>query len=634
MRILARTAGRLAGRGRPGGAVVRSARTWLAWTALLAAAGCGGDDPVRPAAPAVPEAGVRYAPADPAVVLVRDAWLDFRVSAVDGRALTVRWQRPGEPEAGGERFRYFGRDLGAEALTARVTDPGGRTWTRTWNVAVVPAGRPRVAFRPAPGTVTAYATIETAFAASTPWPATSAWHLDEAAAGGDTMLAFTPGETGRHAVGVTVQIGDSTFSAAWDVEVRPFAEARPPAVSGLTAAPGNAPGHAVLAWDGPAGSVLPLTAFEVRYGRVGPPTEASWATDPDPGGLPWTAQTSRFSRVYTTAGTGLEPGQEVWFAVRARNDRGQLSPLGPAAALRLPGQWWLEGTLTGPDGTPLAGIPVRDTRRLHATVSGADGAYRLGPYFDQDSVVVEAGTGPDAPADAAWHVARSESLAADGSRRRDFLLIPRLGSAPGCFVFDSHFMWYLRTMTKTRVVYPRRPDLRLYRWAEYPLPVHVPAWTSPEGVDYGACVRDAIALWNEALGETFLLLVDDPGAARVRWRYDLDGINYGVVELDQPGDGEYVMGELVPELVSVRLTALVPNAETCTELAIHELGHVLGLLDHAFCNTVPYAMYVTATGILDRGREQAIHPDELRAVRLIRALPNGWDMGVYPLDVP
>ena len=268
-------------------------------------------------------------------------------------------------------------------------------------------------------------------------------------------------------------------------------------------------------------------------------------------------------------------------------------------------------------------------------MTGVDGTYRVGPYFELDPVVLEASTPVSAPPDDSWHLARSDSLRATGPRRQDFILIPRAGSAPGCFSFGSHFLSYLRTMTLTRLTNPRRPNVNLYHWPEYPVPVHVPDWVSPRGVDYGAGMREAIELWNTALGEPILVAVDDPALARVDVRYDLaNDVNYGVVELDQPGDGAFIIGDVPPEHALVRITPDLPGPDPCLEIAVHELGHVLGLHGHAYCNDVPYIMSVSSLGALVRGRENLIHPDELRAVRIIRDLPAGWDMGVYPLTVP
>lgn len=604
--------------------------------AALLAAGCGGDaDPLATPPPAA-DGGYRYLPELADLELVRGTWRDFRVLPPAGATPRVRWQRTGEAEAVGERFRYFARGLGREILTARVEAGDGAVWTRRWTVLAVPPGPPVVDFLPAGDALTAFPTVAVGFAVTSAWPLGAVrWFLDGAEAGADSLLAFTATAPGSHTVAVAVQVEDSTSSHAWTVDVRPLAEAAPPAVVGITAAPGTAAGDAVLSWDAPTDSALPLVAFEVRIRGDGPPTETSWAGDTDPGDRPWTTGTGRYRVYLPTAATGLDPGQEAWFAVRARNVLGQLSPLGAAVPLRVPGEWWVDGTVRGPAGAGLPGVAVEDREHRHRTATAADGTYRLGPYFELTRIVLEAGTPPDAPADSAWHYARSDSLAADGSRRHDFLLIPRLGSAPDCFAFGDNFLAYLRTMTRTRVPNPRRPDVRLHRWLEYPVTVHVPAWVSTRGVDYGACVRDAAAIWNESLGETYLEVVDDPAAARITARYDLvDGINYGEVVLDSPGGGELILGDATPEQASLRLSPDLPTTKSCTEIALHEFGHALGLIDHAYCNNVPYVMYVSVLGALDRGREQAIHPDERHAVSLIRLLPDGLDMAAYPLDAP
>ncbi len=602
----------------------------------LVGAGCGDTtDPAAPADPA-PDAGAVYTPAAADVHLALDAHLDFRVAAPAGRHWRVRWQRSEEPEAGGERYRFFARGLGRETVTARIEDEDGRSWLRSWTILIDPEGWPRAGFLPAAAEVEAFAGIVTEFRVRTPWPIdTVSWHLDGAPAGADTLLRLEPALTGRHELAVAVQIGDSTFVREWAVTVRPTVEAAPPQVTGVAVAPGNGPGYAVVSWDRSPESVLPIAAYEVRYSWDGPPTAASWADDHDPGDYPWHAELERSRVLYTPENAGLEPDRQAWFGVRARNELGQLSPPSEAADLRLPGHWWVEGTVRAPDGTPLAGILVEDRDHRQDTLSGADGSYRVGPYFELVPVVIEASTPVSAPAGASWHLARSDTLRAAGTRRQDFILIPRLGSAIGCFGLGSNFQAYLRIMTLTRLTNPRRPNVDLYRWPEYPVPVHVPDWVSPRGVDYGAGAREAIDLWNAALGEPFLVEVDDPALARVGFHYDLaNDVNYGVVELDQPGDGAFIIGDLPPVHARVRITPDLPGPDPCLEIAVHELGHVLGLHGHAFCNDVPYIMAISSLGSLSRGRENLIHIDEVRAVQLIRMLPSGLNMAMYPLEGP
>ncbi len=604
---------------------------------LLAAvtAGCGSsvDGPV---APPPPDDGVSYLPAPEVVDVVRHTWLDFQVVPPAGRPLTVRWHRADDTPQPGERYRYFGNTLGTEHLEARITDESGHAWIRRWAVSVVPTGVPRVDFLPAGQETDAYVGVTATFTASTRWPVLDAgWQLDGHPAGTDTLLHLTPEALGPRVVSVRIETPDTTATHSWNVNVLPFAAAAPPAVTGLALAPGDAPGRCFLFWDPVTASVLPVAAYEVRFRWDGPPTAESWDADHDPGDVDWFDGTRRIKVPYAPEGAGLEPDREVWFAVRARNDRGQVSPVAETVHMRLPGQWWIEGTVTAPDGSPVAGVRVRDHDHAAATATAADGSYRLGPYFELTPVVMEAGTDAGDPPGVGWHIARSDSLRYGGTRRQDFLLIPRLGSAPGCFAFGSSFLKYLRTMTRTWVPSTRRDNVNLYRWAEYPVTVYVPDWVSDQGVDYGACAREAVRIWNDTMGEDYFTIVPDSSAAHVAFRYSVpDLVNYASVVLDQPGGGDYIIGEVPPEHATVHITPIVPDTESCTELALHELGHVLGLIDHAFCNTVPYLMNISALHSLDDGWERAIHPDEQRAVHLIRQLPEGWDMGLYPLDVP
>jgi hypothetical protein len=612
---------------------IRALRLPAAAVLLAAAAlGCREATAPEPDAPASPYA---FVPADSAVTVAPGGWLDFRVVGPADRAPEVRWLRPGADGALGERFRFFAAEAPRETLQATVREDGALAAVRRWAVHVTPPGDPRVDFAPADSVVTAYATLPTRFRASSPWPlGPVTWTIDGAAAGSDTVLVFEAREAGERTVAAEAEVEGSAHRRRWRVDVRPFAEAAPPAIAGLTIMAGNEPGAAVLEWPAVSGSILPIVAYEVRCRVGGPPTAATWDSDTDPGDRTAYDGVTRYRVDYAPGDLGAASGDVVWLAVRARDERGLRSPVVEAVSQRLPEEWWIEGAIVGHDGAPLAGIPVEDTNHVAVAATGEDGRYVIGPYFEMDPVVLEAGNRAG-QGEGGWHVARSDTLRFAGGRRQDFLLLPRLPIAPNCFAFGDNFQAYLRLMTKTVHPSANRPDVRLHHWPAYPVTVHVPDWVSPAGVDYGACAREAVAIWNRNLGVTAFTLVDDLDQAQVSIRYDLeDAAAYGLLELDEPGGGDLVIGEATPERISARVTPDAAAAQPVTEILLHELGHGLGLHNHATCGWVPYLMYISSLGSLDNGPDNAIHPDELNAVRTIMLLPDGLDMSVYPMDEP
>jgi len=379
-----------------------------------------------------------------------------------------------------------------------------------------------------------------------------------------------------------------------------------------------------------------VTGYEVRFSSDGPPTLEDWDTLPDPGDLPARPGSVPHSATWALADLGLTRDTDVWFALRTRDDRDLRSRPSEAVLALIPGIWWVEGSVTDPVGTPLEGIAIRDMQNRWTVTTDTDGLYRLGPYSQLTSMVVEAATPVDAPPGASWYTALSDTLRPEGPRRQDFRLIARAGIAEECFLYEGRFLNYFLVITGTGHPTDGRPNQRLFRWESLPLAVHVPAWVSPVGIDFGHACRTALDIWNRNSGMTIFQSVEDPGEADIRFEYGLDpdlGVIGRAVML-QPGDGRLFLGEAAPEEVVLELADYFPIEQKLQETALHELGHALGLYGHSYCYDSGHLMYKTSNGALDDGPDNAIHEDEIRALRLIYDLPQGWDMAPYPLNQP
>ena len=91
------------------------------------------------------------------------------------------------------------------------------------------------------------------------------------------------------------------------------------------------------------------------------------------------------------------------------------------------------------------------------------------------------------------------------------------------------------------------------------------------------------------------------------------------------------LGRVIPKKMVVFINPVLPDLKTVAEISLHELGHTLGLYNHADCPAAGYLMKI-AGGFGSLDREDPIHLDELRAVAAIRYLPQGQDMSKYRID--
>jgi len=208
-------------------------------------------------------------------------------------------------------------------------------------------------------------------------------------------------------------------------------------------------------------------------------------------------------------------------------------------------------------------------------------------------------------------------------------LLPRRGSEAGCPESGGDFLKYVRHMTRTRFPTNGRPDTRLLHWERYPLRVHVPAQVNQAGLDLAALARSSALIWNSVLAEDFFVFVAAADSADVVFRFATDNpqVN-GQVSILEPAGNAFI-GDVIPQREEVYIAEDMGVSQRVQEVVLHELGHVLGIAEHSLCREVGYLMYISSSGALDHGPDQAIHPDEQALAFCLRYLPQGVDMEGY-----
>lgn len=197
---------------------------------------------------------------------------------------------------------------------------------------------------------------------------------------------------------------------------------------------------------------------------------------------------------------------------------------------------------------------------------------------------------------------------------------------------------FFRRMTSNFRVFP----YWVYPWREYPINLYVGEYVyegQVDTVDYQKVFIDAARIWNEAAGDSLFRVIEaevdpavDLGLVGARYTVDLQQQGtqlLGQVKVIRPVGGD--LYEDTPEFLDVRMLDSFNTILVATWVAVHELGHVLGLAHSPDTQDIMWRNVNT-------GREQGLTPDpeEVFAALLLKYMRPGMDTSWYTssLDVP
>ncbi|MFO7653142.1 MAG: hypothetical protein R6X25_04895 [Candidatus Krumholzibacteriia bacterium] len=475
---------------------------------------------------------------------------------------------------------------------------------------------------------------------------------------GDQLVAssreyvYVADRLGPDSLTAIATMGDRTESHHWRIDVQTDPEGRPPAVTGLSVRHGAAPTSVVLTWDRPSSTSLPtpLERFLVGVSHAGALVDTNWSTADGMREVPY-GTTGSLQSVALTAADGLRPGEDAWFAVRAQDVTGRLSPLAETQneRLRVSAPYLISGYVRDDTGAPVAGATVAYGCDVCKVTAASDGSFEMGPFHDFQKFLLTTLTHDDEPPvpgrasyyDLVAHPDRADSIGIGTPQPVELMLIRRYGvDAEGtgtdacCFgAYGDRFIRFFRDLTRTDGAHSG--NVQLHRWESFPVPVWIPEDTmmnDDQTVDLAAVADSAITLWNSWLGEDYVVRVASPPALGII--FDLRPGNAGEAVLIDPPNAD--LGLAVPRVIMVMLEPDLGrngNFRYALEIMTHEFGHALGISDHSSCggswehchlmDPIPDGTFAEV------GAENALSADERRVLRLVRRLPQGFPLTSY-----
>ncbi len=461
------------------------------------------------------------------------------------------------------------------------------------------------------------------------------WYRQGILVGQDSVFTFVPAAVGLDTLEVSAFVGAERDTYHWFIDVKQDVLVIPPEVPNVGALPGPGPAEVIVSWGYVAGAAFPLIDYTVAVSYDGPINEGNWDQSQILGSYARVPFQVGDSRTYNEAEHGMRPGERAWFAVRVRDDRQQLSPLTSNAVHDITWPWHLGGHVTDDVGLPLLGVIINSDGPGYSTNTDGSGYYLFDqPFRNIDSIRI-------ATASPSWYDFMTPPVSMDQSTTlKDIILINQYELGYDCW--NGQFLEYFRDMTRTQWVDGQPEHSLLYSWDEYPVSVFIPPFFNQAGIDMEVACLAAMDFWNNVMSDDALQLgisetdyfvrTTNESTANIVFLFEWRIQNYGAVTLLLPSGPDDHLGSVIPERMQIWINtdAALDLFDEVQGVTLHEFGHTLGLLAHAECSGSEYLMGVIGgTGAM--GRENPVHLDERRAVRVIRNIPQATDMADFSL---